>query len=276
MVHVSPLRAVPHAGTVSVASTCCETGTSLCSATRSDMPLTVTLSILCDVRFWVRSSGNILVKSTILSRRGKIEILGDRGRVDVFLGSWSSVTRGTELTNPCTTALGFLFQEVAALVLDYGSGMSIGWFPWFDACSSSWLRSSPWTRLLTCPLLGTSGWWVRLLTCPLLCNDRCEVESVQETVEVPQLQCFDKVVDVPVMLVHTVQPVESLQVQFLDASHRQGVDVAVSMQRQGSSCPHWSGEPCPQGHLMSCNFGKSPVFCTPKPTAHLLLHTTGT
>ena len=67
------------------------------------------------------------------------------------------------------------------------------------------LGSRSWTRLLTCPLLGTSGCWVRLLTCPLLCNDRCVVELVQETVEVPQLRCFDKVVDVPVVLVQLVE-----------------------------------------------------------------------
>ena len=62
--------------------------------------------------------------------------------------------------------------------------------------------------------------WTRSLTCPLLFNDWC------------RKLCFDKVFDVPVM------PVESAQVEFLDAGHRQGVDVAVSMQRQGSSCPH--------------------------------------
>ena len=59
------------------------------------------------------------------------------------------------------------------------------------------------------------------------------VQTVQKTVEVPQLQfpwvwsswtrlqCFDKVVDVLVVLVQTVQPVEKIpQVQFLDAGHR--------------------------------------------------------
>ena len=45
-------------------------------------------------------------------------------------------------------------------------------------------------------------------------------ESVQETVEVPQLHCFDQVVDVPVVLVQTLQSVEAPQVQFLDAGHR--------------------------------------------------------
>ena len=64
------------------------------------------------------------------------------------------------------------------------------------------------------------------------------VESVQETLEVPQLQCFDQVVGVLIVLVQTVQPVESPQVQFLDAGHRQRVDVAVSMQHQGCNCPH--------------------------------------
>ena len=78
----------------------------------------------------------------------------------------------------------------------------------------------------------------RLLTCPLLFNDRCVVATVRETVGAPQLQCFDKVNIVPVVLVQTVQPVETAQVGLLDAGHRQGVDVAVSMQRQGSSCPH--------------------------------------
>ena len=63
------------------------------------------------------------------------------------------------------------------------------------------------------------------------------VESVQETVEVPQLQCFDQVVDVPVVLVQTVQPVVAPQVQFLDAGHRQDVDGAVRTKRHGSSCP---------------------------------------
>ena len=33
--------------------------------------------------------------------------------------------------------------------------------------------------------------WVRL-SCPLLCNDSPGVETVQETVEVPQLQFIDK------------------------------------------------------------------------------------
>ena len=70
--------------------------------------------------------------------------------------------------------------------------------------------------------------WTRLLLCPLLCNDRCVVESVQEIVEVPQLQCFDKLVDILVVVVQTVQPVEIPQVQFLDAGHRQGVDVELS------------------------------------------------
>ena len=43
------------------------------------------------------------------------------------------------------------------------------------------------------------------LTCPLLSNDRCVVEAVQKTVEFPQLQYVDKVVDVPVVLPRGVQ-----------------------------------------------------------------------
>ena len=54
--------------------------------------------------------------------------------------------------------------------------------------------------------------WTRW-TCPLLYNDRCVGLTVQKTVEVPQLQYFDRVVDVPA------------------AVHRQGLDVPVISQR---------------------------------------------
>ena len=57
---------------------------------------------------------------------------------------------------------------------------------------------------------------------------------MQETVEVPQLRCFDKVVDVPVVL---VQLVETLQVQFLDAGHRQGGRRCCEYKASGLSCP---------------------------------------
>ena len=62
----------------------------------------------------------------------------------------------------------------------------------------------------TSEFLGTarrSSSWTRLLTCPLVCNDLVVV-TVQKTAEVPQLQYFDKVVDVPVVLVP--------QLQFID------------------------------------------------------------
>ena len=75
-------------------------------------------------------------------------------------------------------------------------------------------------RLRSCSSRVWSNSVTRLLTGLLLFNDRC------------RKLCFDKVFDVPVM------PVETAQVGLLDAGHRQGVDVAVSMQRQGSSCPH--------------------------------------
>ena len=39
---------------------------------------------------------------------------------------------------------------------------------------------------------------------------------------------LDKVVDVPVVLVQTVQPVESPQVQFSDAGHRQGAPAVLT------------------------------------------------
>ena len=54
--------------------------------------------------------------------------------------------------------------------------------------------------------------WTRW-TCPLLYNDRCVGLTVQKSVEVPQLQYFDRVVDVPA------------------AVHRQGLDVPVISQR---------------------------------------------
>ena len=62
---------------------------------------------------------------------------------------------------------------------------------------SSFFRCSSWTRL----------------TCPLLYYDRCVGLTVQKTVEVPQVQYFDRVVDVPA------------------AVHRQGFDVPVISQR---------------------------------------------
>ena len=62
---------------------------------------------------------------------------------------------------------------------------------------SCFFRCSSWTR------------W----TCPLLYYDRCVGLTVQKTVEVPQVQYFDRVVDVPA------------------AVHRQGLDVPVSSRR---------------------------------------------
>ena len=49
---------------------------------------------------------------------------------------------------------------------------------------------------------------------PLLYNDSCLGLTVQKTVEVPQVQYSDRVVDVPA------------------AVHRQGLDVSVILQRQ--------------------------------------------
>ena len=63
--------------------------------------------------------------------------------------------------------------------------------------TSFFFRCSSWTR------------W----TCPLLFYDRCVGFTVQKTVEVPQVQYLDRVVDVPA------------------AVHRQGLDVPVSSRR---------------------------------------------
>ena len=59
----------------------------------------------------------------------------------------------------------------------------------------------------------SSGAVLGLVSTPLLYNDRCAGLTVQKTVEVPQLQYFDRVVDVPA------------------AVHRQGLDVLVISRR---------------------------------------------
>ena len=64
----------------------------------------------------------------------------------------------------------------------------------------------------------------KVLDAPVVANDRCMVQSALKPAEVPQLQYFDLVVDVPVM-------------QFIDKVWTS----TVILQRQASGVPRDSG-----------------------------------